>query len=82
MKKYFESLDNGSLFIMSLTFVLFLVAIFTKGFTHDILLETAVFLVSLKLIISTYKLSLASNKIQETIDETNELLKKHIEKDS
>jgi len=31
------------------------VALFTKGFTHDILLEAGVLLVSVKLIIMAYK---------------------------
>ncbi len=52
MGKYF---DIGSLIIIIVTFVLFIVALFTKGFTHDLLLEAGVFLVSAKLIMMGYK---------------------------
>ena len=52
MKAYF---DVGSFIVIIVTFVLFIVALFTKGFTHDILLEAGVLLVSVKLIIMAYK---------------------------
>jgi hypothetical protein len=39
IKKHF---DLGSLIIIGVTFILFVLALFTKGFTHDILLEAAV----------------------------------------
>jgi len=58
--------DAGSLVVIAVTFILFVSAVFTKGFTHDILLEAAVFLVSVKLIIMAYK----------NIDETDSLHKK------
>lgn len=48
-------LDKGSIFVVVLTLVLFVVALFVKGFTHDLLLEAGVFLVSVKLIISAYR---------------------------
>ena len=48
MLKHF---DVGSVFVIIITFVLFALALFTKGFTHDLLLEAGVFLVSVKLII-------------------------------
>ncbi len=34
--------------------VLFIAALFTKGLTHELLLESAVFLVSVKLILMAY----------------------------
>ena len=48
-------LDNGSLGVMGITAVLFVIALFMKGVTHDLLLETGVFLVSVKLMIMAYK---------------------------
>ena len=54
MGKYF---DAGSLFVIGITFILFVVALLVKGMTHDILLEAGVFLVSVKLIMSGYKSS-------------------------
>jgi hypothetical protein len=47
--------DTGSLVVIVITFVLFTVALFTKGFTHDLLLEAGVFLVSVKLILMAYR---------------------------
>jgi len=44
-------LDRGSKIVIVITLVLFVPALFTKAFTHDLLLEAAVFLVSVKLII-------------------------------
>jgi len=38
-----------------ITFVLFAVALFAKGFTHDLLLEAGVLLVSVKLILMAYR---------------------------
>ena len=52
LRKHF---DLGSLLVIGVTFVLFVSALFTKGFTHDILLEAAIFLVSVKLIVMAYK---------------------------
>ena len=51
MRKYF---DMGSVIVIIITFVLFVLALFTRGFTHDLLLEAAVFLVSVKLILIGY----------------------------
>ena len=36
MKAYF---DTSSILVILVTFVLFVMALFTKGFTHDLLLE-------------------------------------------
>jgi hypothetical protein len=48
-------IDIGSSVVIVTTFILFVVALFKKGFSHDLLLEAGVFLVSLKLIIMSYK---------------------------
>ncbi|MEN6623159.1 MAG: hypothetical protein ABFD50_16630 [Smithella sp.] len=58
-----EHFDFGSLIIMVITFVLFVVALFTTGFTHDLLLEAGVFLVSVKLIVMAYKDSVISKEL-------------------
>ncbi len=52
MKKY---IDTWSLVIILITLVLFTIALFVKGFTHDLLLEAGVFLVSVKIIMLAYK---------------------------
>lgn len=64
MKEHF---DFASLIIIVITFVLFTIALFTKGFTHDLLLETGVFLVSVKLILMVYKNSVNSKRILEDL---------------
>lgn len=72
MKAYF---DTGSLVVISVTFVVFLIALFTQGFTHDLLLEIGVFMVSVKLIIMTYKNGVHADKLEKDIKEIKELLK-------
>jgi len=66
IKRHF---DLGSLFIIVITFILFLSALFTKGFTHDILLEAAVFLISVKLIIMAYKSVDATDSLHQKLDD-------------
>ena len=46
MGKHF---DTGSLLIILLTFILFIVALWVKGVTRDLLLEIGVLLVSARL---------------------------------
>jgi hypothetical protein len=71
-RKYF---DGGSLLIILITLVLFIIALFHKGFTQELLLEAGVFLVSVKLIIMSYKNSISSEKIHEELAEIRELIK-------
>jgi hypothetical protein len=49
MKKKLLGIASHS--VLLVTVVLFVIAVFEKGFTHDLLLETAVFLVSVKLVL-------------------------------
>ena len=72
--------DAGSLVVIVITFVLFVLALFFTGLTHDILLEAGVFLVSVKLIMMAYKTSVASNNIQNELNDIKELLKGNMEK--
>ena len=67
--------DVGSMIIIVITFVLFVAALFFTGFTHGLLLESAVFLVSVKLIGMAYKASVASEKIHRELEEIKKLLK-------
>jgi len=50
-----KHLDLGTLLTLAITLGLFVIALFEKGFTHDLLLEAGVFLVSVKLVIMSYK---------------------------
>lgn len=71
--------DFGSIFIIIITLILFALALFFTGLTHDILLEAGVFLVSVKLIIMAYKASRSSRKIEFELQEIKELLKQNNE---
>jgi hypothetical protein len=57
-----DHFDFWSLVVIALTFSLFIVALFLKGLTHEILLEAGVFLVSLKLIMMSHKNSTLAKK--------------------
>ena len=72
MKEHF---DLGSLIVIIITFFLFVLALFTKGLTHDLLLEAGVFLVSIKLILMAYKNSVTSKKLLGELKEIKKRLK-------
>jgi hypothetical protein len=67
MKKK-KLLELGSLITLIVTLLLFVVALFEKGFTHDMLLEAGVFLVSVKLILGAEKNKMDLQRIEEKID--------------
>lgn len=69
MVKYISAL------VIILTFVLFVLALFTKGLTHDMLLEAGVFLVSAKLIIMTYKIDKTETEIKNMLILLNKSIK-------
>jgi hypothetical protein len=61
---------------MAITLVLFVSAVYTKGFTDDLLLEAGVFLVSVKLIIMAYKNNVSTGVIQNELREIKQILLK------
>jgi hypothetical protein len=69
MKDFREHVDAGSLVVILITLVLFAVAIFVKGLGHDLLLESGVFLVSVKLIVMAYKSSVAAAEVTSRLDD-------------
>ena len=69
-------LDVGSYATIAVTLVLFLIALFMKGLTHDLLLEAGVFLVSAKLVIMGYKHSLASDELLGELGRIRALLER------
>ena len=71
MKKH---LDLGSIIILMITLVLFITALFVKGFTHDLLLEAGVFLVSVKVIMMAYRISTHADAIVREIREIKEAI--------
>jgi len=60
--------DLGSLIVILVTFILFLVSLFVKGLTHDILLEAGVLLVSIKLILMSYKLTVSEGSLHAKLN--------------
>ena len=60
MNKHF---DTPTIITIIITFVLFTFALFTKGLTHDLLLEAGVFLVSVKLILMSYNNNVTTQKV-------------------
>lgn len=73
-KKLAAHHDPWSLTVIAITFVLFLIALFTHGLTHSLLLESGVFLVSLKLIMMSHKQSALSELMEHRLDEIRDLL--------
>lgn len=57
-----QHFDTGSIIVILITFILFVLALFAKDFTHDLLLEAGIFLISAKLIIMAYNNSMASEE--------------------
>ncbi len=70
-----EFLDPASIAVILITLVLFIAALFYKGFTHDLLLEAGVFLVSVKLILLAYKNSVFINNVNKELNQIKELIK-------
>jgi hypothetical protein len=68
-----EPFDLASFVVVLLTFILFAVALFVKGFTHDILLEAGVLLVSVKLIMTSSKIAATEDAILKRLEEISEM---------
>jgi len=70
MKKYF---DFGTISVIIITLILFVLALLSKGFSHDLFLEVGVFLVSVKLIMMGYKNHIDMIEIKKKLDELKNL---------
>lgn len=68
-------LDKGTIVVILITILLFIVALFVKGFTHDLLLEAGVLLVSIKLIMMAYKNHLNYSDIKKELNDIKGLIK-------
>jgi hypothetical protein len=66
--------DPLSAVVIALTLVLFLVSVFIKGFTHELLLEAGVFMVSIKLILMAHKNSLSTRLTGQRLEHIASLL--------
>ena len=69
-----KHVDLNSLTIIIITFLLFFIALFVKGLSHDILLEAGVLLVSIKLIMMAYKHRVYIDEINEELQEIKVLI--------
>jgi hypothetical protein len=75
MKRIVDHLGAGSAAILAVTLVLFVLALFLKGFSKELLIEAAVFLVSVKIILATYRNSMESKAILKRLDSIEGLLR-------
>jgi hypothetical protein len=67
--------DPVSAVVIALTLVLFVVALFVNGFTHDLLQECGVFLVSVKLIVMSHKNGVSARHAEEQLEKIQNLLR-------
>lgn len=74
MKRWENYIDLGTLSVMVITLILFLIALFTRGFTHTLLLEGGVFLISVKLMLNHYSQSLSIERLEQKLNENKQLL--------
>ena len=72
MTRYF---DKWTIIVIIITVVLFAVALFVKGFTHQLLLEAGVLLVSIKIIMMSYKNIQNYEDLKKDLHEVKELIK-------
>lgn len=72
MRKYLSTID---LIVIIVTFLLFTIALFVKGLTHDILVEAGVLLVSIKIIVMNYRITVSNKAILEKLDEIRETMR-------
>ena len=71
-----ERLDMGSIVVIVITFMLFVVSLFQKGLTHEILVDIGIFLVSVKLIVMSFKNNLYMKDLNQQLEEIKKLIKK------
>lgn len=72
MRKYLSTID---LIVIIVTFLLFTIALFVKGLMHDILVEAGVLLVSIKIIVMNYRITVLNKAILEKLDEIRETIR-------
>ena len=71
MRRHF---DFWSMAVIIFTFTLFVTALWLKGLTHEVFLEAGIFLVSVKLILMSYKNSVMAGKNEERLEQIQSLL--------
>ncbi len=74
LKSFWSQFDPSAFVVIFLTLVLFLSALFMKGFTQEVLLEAGVFLVSVKLIMLSYRNSISAKRTDERLARIQSML--------
>ena len=69
-----SNFDPLSIVVIVLTLMLFVMALFVNGFTHDLLQECGVFLVSVKLIMMSHKNGVSARLAEERLEKIQNLL--------
>ena len=72
--KFWKSIDPWSGVVIVLTAILFGVSLVVQGITHDLFLESGVFLVSVKLILMTGKYAALERRIELQLDQIKQML--------
>lgn len=67
-------IDPWSGAVIALTVALFALALFLHGFTHDLLLEAGVLLVSAKLVIMSHKNSVLAEELRAGLNDIKQVL--------
>lgn len=74
MVQFRHYFDITSIVVILTTFALFVAALYFTGFTHDLLLEAGVFLVSVKLILMSYRNTVAADNLHKELQEIRSLI--------
>jgi len=72
--KWFKSTDPWSRVVILLTIGLFSLSLAVKGFTHELFLESGVFLVSVKLILMAGKNAASEERVERQLRQIEALL--------
>lgn len=71
-----KHMDAPTTIVAALTLAMFVAALFVKGFTHDLFLEAAVFLVSVKVFMMIHDNRIAVSRLEEKLDAVLSALRK------
>ena len=76
MKSFLRYFDIATLATIVITFILFVVSLFLKGFTHELFLEAGVFLISVKLVMMSYRHREAEVGMEGSLKDIKETLRR------
>lgn len=71
-----QHLDAWSILVIAITFVCFAAALFAAGLLHDVLVELGVFLVSVKVMLMSYRNSVVSESLHQMLKEVHSALQR------